>query len=1022
MPSSAANLASVLSAKVLKPLLPARTILGERWDAALYAIAQAPDPALAAANLSRLLSHGIGEGVVPGSTQLLTDLLFILGASQFLATVLLSQESDWEPAFLTSRQTKAKTVEAHLSSLRALLGENPVEENFLLQLRIYRNQEFFRIGTRDLLGYTSVEETTLELATLAEAALQVTYEQVRQDLCHAYGEVWTEREGKRQPAGFVVLGMGKLGGQELNFSSDIDLIYLYERDGETSSGGEKGDLTSREFFTRLAQEITHALSDLAFVGRVFRVDLRLRPDGANGPVVNSLPNALLYYESRGQMWERSAFIKARPVAGEKDLGELFLAEIDPFIYRRYLDFTTVEDIKEMKALVQRSLQTKLPKGINVKLGRGGIREIEFFTQVLQLIHGGKDPGVREKNTLKALDRLIEARYTSASEGKALQDAYRFLRTVEHRLQIYQDGQTHTLPTDEDSIGTLARRLRYHLQQDPGNEVKQFQEDLYRHTAVVQEAFAHLFYTPQEEIRKQSDEESEALLRELDYEERTLGRLQQLGFHDITESYQHLRLLRNGPPHSRSSPRRKKILYTLAPALVHEICHSADPDLALSHMADFIATIGTRSSFLSLLLENPSTLRVLVGLFGTSEYLSRFFLRHPELLDNLVRVDLVQIDKDKATMAAELGSRLAASSLYEEQLDILRCYRNEEFLRIGVNDIHGLLDSAVVSRQLSHLAEVSLEGAYQNALAALLAQYRMDTPPGHLAVIGMGKLGAEELNYNSDLDLIFIYQPEEGQAAHSLTAHEFFTRLAQRLITTLQVRTKEGYVYKIDTRLRPSGRAGSLVSSLDAFINYHQSSSQLWERQALIKARAVAGDTTLGAQVDKIIEEYVYNSSLTSSGIAEIHRLRMRMEEELAQEHKGHLNIKTGRGGIVDIEFLTQMLQLRHGHRLAHLRQRGTLRALEALHTSGIVSTTEFTLLSQGYHFLRTLENRLRIERDQPVEALVRDDKKLLALARRMGYSGGSATHQLLHDYERRREEIRGCYSRWFGKKRHSKSR
>lgn len=988
----------------------------------MHGIAQAPDPALAAANFGRLLSHGVGRGVVLDSPRLLADLLFVLGASQFLATVLLSHGLDWEQIFLTSLQAGAKATEAHLSSLRARLMEKATEEAFLRELRLYRNEEFFRIGIKDLLDCASVEETTLELTTLAEAALQVTYEQVRQRLRDAYGEVWTEGEGERRPAGFVVLGMGKLGGQELNFSSDIDLVYLYERDGEKSSGGKKGRLDPREFFTKLALGITRALGDLAFGGRVFRVDLRLRPDGVNGPVVNSLPNALLYYESWGQTWERSTFIKARPVAGEKELGELFLEEVFPFIYRRYLDFATVEDIKEMKARVQRSLPADPRKGINVKLGRGGIREIEFFTQVLQLIHGGKDPRVREKNTLKALDRLIEGRYTSVPEGEALQDAYRFLRNVEHRLQIYQDRQTHTLPTNEEDICTLARRLRYHLKNSRDTR-ERFWKDLHRHTAAVQEAFIHLFHAPQEEIRKQADEELAALLRELHYEERTLWRLQQLGFHNLTESYQHLRLLHDGPLHSPSSPRRKKILYTLAPALVSEICHSADPDLALCHMASFIATIGARSSFLSLLLENPSTLRVLVGLFGTSEYLSQFFLRHPELLDSLVRVDLVQVDKDRATMAAELSSGLAASSLYEERLDILRRYRNEEFLRIGINDIHGLLDFAAVSRQLSHLAEVSLEGAYHSALAALLAQHRTGTPPGRLAIIGMGKLGAQELNYNSDLDLIFIYQPfdsaqdrpEERHAPPGLTAHEFFTKLAQRLITTLQVQTREGYVYKIDTRLRPSGRAGSLVSSLDAFANYHQTSSQLWERQALIKARAVAGDAGLGTQVEKVIEGYVYGSSLTPQEAAEIHRLRMRMEEELAQERKGRLNIKTGRGGIVDIEFLVQMLQLRHGCRMPRLRERGTLSALEALRASSILATGDFTLLSQGYRFLRTLENRLRIERDQPVEALERDGEKLLTLARRMGYNGEDAAHQLLRDYQKHQEEIRGCYTRWFGK-------
>ena len=367
------------------------------------------------------------------------------------------------------------------------------------------------------------------------------------------------------------------------------------------------------------------------------------------------------------------------------------------------------------------------------------------------------------------------------------------------------------------------------------------------------------------------------------------------------------------------------------------------------------------------------------------------------------------------MASELDARLAASSGYEEQLDALRRYRNEEFLRIGINDIHGLLEHTAARRQLSNLAEVSLEGAYQVALRILLEQHRMEATPGRLAVIAMGKLGEQELNYNSDLDLLFIYEPEERLAPPGLTAHEFFTRLAQRLITTLQVQTKEGHVYKIDTRLRPSGRAGSLVSSLPAFIEYHKASAQVWERQALIKARAVAGDPDVGRRVEEVAETHAYGGALSAEDVREIHRLRVRMEEELANERKGRLNIKTGRGGIVDIEFIVQMLQLRHGRALPQLRHRGTAVALEALRACAIVSPEDFVVLSQGYEFLRALENRLRIERDRPVEALEEDEEKLVPLARRMGYEGEDGAGRLLDDYRRRREEIRGCYHRAFAR-------
>jgi glutamate-ammonia-ligase adenylyltransferase len=435
------------------------------------------------------------------------------------------------------------------------------------------------------------------------------------------------------------------------------------------------------------------------------------------------------------------------------------------------------------------------------------------------------------------------------------------------------------------------------------------------------------------------------------------------------------------------------------------------------MATLIASIGARSSFLSLLRENPHTLRTLVNLFGTSAYLSQIFLRRPELLDSLVRADLVQLRKDRETMRAELMARLAEVEELEDHLDILRRYRAEEFLRIGIHDSNGLLDVTEVSRQLTDLAETCLAGAYLIARGALLRQLGLTAAPGSLVIVGMGKLGAGELNYNSDLDLIFLYDatPDREEPGDQITAQEFFTKLAQRLISVLQVQTREGYVYKIDTRLRPSGRSGSLVSSLASFARYHHTSSQLWERQALIKARVVAGDLALKRPVEEMLEQFAYGGTIDAAGVAEIDRLRSRMEQELAKEWTGRFNIKTGRGGIVDIEFLVQMLQLRYGQRLPALRQRATLPALEALYACGILAEEDYRTLTQGYRFLRTLENRLRIEQDQPVEALEGDGGHLIALARRLGYEGEDAAGRLLADYQGQREAIRACYNKLFAR-------
>ena len=1045
------------SSSLLQPLLPLRETLSPYWDTITAGVAAAPDPELAAINLSRLVEYGTGSGNVFGDACQCADLLFVLGASQHLTTVLLRQAEQWEAAFLADYNAQGRSAAEHVATLRQQLPPQLSEDEFLQGLRAYREREYLRIGSRDLLALASVEETTYNLSCLADAAVQIAYEYTRAQLCELYGEAVQAKPAEKigridgigetekigQSLGFVVFGMGKLGGQDLNFSSDIDLIYLYESDEGRTTGGSKGTTEPRAFFTQLAQKLTRALSDQIAGGRVFRVDLRLRPDGLNGPVVNSLPNMLVYYESWGQTWERAALLKARPIAGDIALGERFLGGIEPFVFRRYLDFTTIEDLKDMKARIERELNKSERGERNVKLSRGGIREIEFVTQVLQLIHAGKDPHVRELKTLHALNRLVEGNYLSAADRDTLQIAYRFLRQVEHKIQVFQDRQTHTIPTDEAAVRVLARRLRLAEKneqaseganhplppnpQSPQDEVAVFWDLLHGHREAVNQIFRSLFYAPEEQDADPQAEEIRTFLEELDREEQALARLQQLGFQDLKHSYQYAQLLHNGPSYAPATPKRRKILYALAPMLFQEVTRAADPDRALAAMADLVASIGARSSFLALLRENPAVLRTLVSLFGTSTYLSQIFLRHPELLDSLVRADLVQVHKDLAAMQTELSARLHEVKDLEDRLDILRRYRTEEFLRIGINDSNKLLDCMQTSSQLADLAETCLGGAYETARAALLDQLTLTTLPGRFAIIGMGKLGAQELNYNSDLDIIFLYQPDDqaaigtggtgGASETRLGPHEVFTKLAQRVISALQVQTREGYVYKIDTRLRPSGRSGSLVSSISAFERYHQGSSQLWERQALIKARVVAGDRSLTTLIDELITQIVYRTTIGSDDIAEIDRLRGRIENELAREAADRFNIKTGRGGIVDIEFLVQMLQLRYGQRFPALRQRATLPALEALLVCEVLDAADVQVLRHGYRFLRTLENRLRIDCDQPVEALESEGSQLSLVARRMGYvsrdAGQDAAAQLLAEYQAEREAIRACYTRLF---------
>ncbi|MBI3767530.1 MAG: bifunctional [glutamate--ammonia ligase]-adenylyl-L-tyrosine phosphorylase/[glutamate--ammonia-ligase] adenylyltransferase [Deltaproteobacteria bacterium] len=970
------------------------------------ALLDAADPALAVAALGRLRdAEPAATAAVQGDPELARHLVTVLGASPLVARLLLADAGSWMEVLA---RAAAATPIGTLVPAPVLPPAAPLDE-LAHALRGLKRRRVLRIAVRDLLRLANLEQTTAALTALAEDALETAIVVVRGGLVADYGDVL---DGDA-PVGFVVLGMGKLGGVELNFSSDIDLVYLYGRDGIESTGGLRGHLSAREFFTRLAEGVTRALHQGTEDGFVFRVDLRLRPEGANGPIVNSIANALTYYESWGQTWERAALLKACPIAGDRAVGERFLRDLTPFVYRRYLDYATIEDIKEMKARVEGALAAGRSKGVNVKLGRGGIREVEFVIQSLQLVHAGKDERIRERGSLSALRRLAEHRYLDAEEGERLAAAYRFLREVEHKIQLVEERQTHVIPAGDAELH-LARRLGYGWE-DPTSAVARFRDDCRRHMETVHASFATLFYSSREAIGRVADPRLTAVLAELEDADATRARLRGLGFHAVDEALADLRLLRDGAPTSRSTPRRRQLLLEVAPALLGEIVQAPDPDLALHNMASFLAAIGARSSFLSLLAENPATLRTLVRLFGSSEFLSQVLIRHPETLDNLVRANLVRIEIAKVDMAAELASMLAAAESYEDRLDVLRRFRNEHFLRIGTNDLMGLLPFHALSSQLSDLADVCLEATWRVAERETLERYGLATSPGTFTVVGMGKLGSRELTYHSDLDLIFVYVPAAEGPEH-VAVHEYFTRLAQVMLTTLQVPTREGRVYKIDTRLRPSGNKGPLVSSLEAFSRYHAGSSQLWERQALIKARAVTGEPPLMCEVESIIERFVYARPLDDAEVAEIHRLRMRMERELAGSELHGFNVKTGRGGLVDIEFLTQMLQLRHGATVPSVRRRATRHALAALADAGLLPRADATVLAESYAFLRTLTNRLRIERDQPVEALEREGARLPALARRLGYEGPSDEigRRLLEDYERHRERVRALYTHWFG--------
>jgi len=993
----------------LQAVLDAAT---EPWRLAFEAaVAAAPSSELAAGSFERLAEVAGDATLLAWPAERLADLAVIVGASPYFSRLLFSQGSAW-PGF-------ARRYERALPSREDLVADCGVSADddvaaLHRALRRLAAAEMYRIGARDLLGLASLDETVTALTQLADVSIGIALDHSRLLLVRQGGDA---KGVDGHPLGFVVLGMGKLGGGELNFSSDVDLVYMYESD----EIGE-GSRPAREFFTHLASAVTRAVGETTSDGVVFRVDLRLRPEGVNGLPVNPVEVALDYYEGWGDTWERGALAKARPVAGDVALGNRFLAALEPFIYRRHLDYDTVEDLRGMKDRIDAELALLKPGTRNVKIGRGGIRELEFVVQVLQLIHGGHVPAVRGAGTRRAIDALEAEGLLSSGEAVEMREAYLFLRNVEHAVQVEEKRQTQTLPQRPEGLRTLARRLGYGTGRRgtafSPDEVAGFEHDWEKVTHRVHELFVRfLELRPGEEARPEHvmDPMALAVLGQI-----AEGRLEdagvllaQMGIPGGVEAARNLARIYQGRLRGPASPQRRRAVEALAPHLLDAVARSSDPARALAGLVEFLIRTGAHTSYLALLGGSPKTMEILVSLFASSPYLAGHLVGHPELLDSLVRVDSSARPEPTADELREaLRAAMPADATDEEEiLAALRRFRITELTRIGLGDLAGALSGDAVHRALSTLAEVLLVEAVEASRRIVSARVKGPWERVRLAVLGMGKLGAREMSYGSDLDLIFVY--EGGTEGYDADVHVLVTKWMQKFIALLSARTRDGVVYEVDARLRPSGRSGPLVTSLASFVEYHAREADLWERQALVRARVVYADADLATRIDEALAARVWGTSLEEEGIAEIAQLRSRVENELSGEDAGRLNIKTGRGGIVDIEFLVQMLQLRHGTAHPSVRKRATADAIEALREAGALDAGQATALLGHYRFLRRLEARLRLERDRPVEELGTDPASLAPLAVRLGYDGEDPGARLLADYHRTREEVRALYEGFF---------
>ena len=943
------------------------------------------------------------------SPSLFVALIFLFSGSQVLTDALLKEPSyvDW----LSRPETLANSKSKDMLMRDFYEMAEFQSKNIFSVLRKFKKREYIRIGLRDLLGKVGFKETVEDISNLADVCLQAAYEHADRELQKKFGRpVYQDANGNWIESEFAILGMGKLGGRELNYSSDIDLIYIYtSSQGETRSTSESSitSISNHEYFTKLALDITKSLHEITSDGNVFRVDLELRPEGNSGEIVNSLTSCEIYYQSWGRTWERQALIKARVSAGSENLGKEFFEMIEPFIYRRSLDFEAIEEIKSMKYQINKSLKGKHSKG-NIKLGFGGIREVEFTIQAYQLLLGGRDKSLRVRDSLGAMKTLYEKNILTEADHNHLREAYIFLRNLENRVQITLGLQTYLLPDNEIDLAVLARKMRI-----AGDSQKNLADNLMKeyetHTRFVGTLFAEQF------VEKEKREAAETLSSEWDRsrigeEQFTESMLAEIPFlPDPKRTYRFLKSFRDGTQFSHPSVQSIQEFYSIIPKIFQQCRRVPKPDSAIENLCRFVEATGARESFLSLFQRNEKFLELLVILFGSSGMLSQILIKRPDLVDVLTDMEAIYRFKLAEKIQEDLNSALKTSPDFESKSLVLRRTKQAEELRIGVRYLIKEADLAGTLKDLSNLADVFLQTVYRIACEEQKSGNHND-----FCIIGMGKLGGHELNFGSDLDVLLVY--DEGESDPPPEGFSgYYSALSQMIYKLTSEMTSAGYAYKIDTELRPEGDAGALVLSVQGYEKYFKSRARIWEQQALVRARFVAGNAEVGKKFIEAVHQFVYQDKFEYGSLIEISRLRERMEQELAKESTKGKNVKLGFGGLADIEFAVQIIQLMHGKKFPRLRQTNTLSALKSFVALGLIDQDMAEELQDSYLFLRNLECALRIIRQTPTNTLPKDNKELAPLARLLGYEDAEIqAGSLLIDYDRHTQRVRKHYRKTIG--------
>jgi len=889
--------------------------------------------------------------------QALEILLRIFAASPYLAEIVIADPEAWEDVRVGRGRPEKR--EALAAALAAEVGAATDAETVMRALRRFKRRQMLRIAFGDIVEGQRLEIVVAQISHVADCVVDLAVRTAFADVTRRRG---TPRGPGGEPVTMAAIALGKLGGVELNYSSDVDLVFVHSADGRVE--GPK-PCTTQEFCERVVQEAVRLIADPADLGAAYRVDLRLRPHGAAGPVSLALEPMLQYFDQSGRTWERQAWVKARCVGGDAALGARLLAEIEPWVYRRWLSRADISGIKALKRRIEQRSLRQGADAADVKHGRGGIRDVEFTIQFLQMLGGGDTPQVRTGNTLEAIRRLADAGSLTDQERGILEGTYTLLRTVEHRLQILYDRQTHVLPRDDEEMARLAVRLGKGMGVQGREKLR---AELADATALNRRILDHLLHdafpddaAPEPEVDLVLDPNPDP--------EAVLEVLARHGFHDVPAAHRALVALGEEKVRFLSTRRCRHFLAAIAPRLLASIARTPDPDATLVNLVAVSDSLGGKGVLWELFSFHPPSLDLTVRLCASSPFLARLLVTNPGMIDELLDSLLV------ARLPAPEDLDAGLEELCRGAVDpdpILHAFKASQQLRVGVRDILGKQDAETTTAALTAIAESLVKrvvAAEQEKLVERLGEptsteeVSAGTRAGPL-VLAMGKFGGREMNYASDLDVIFLYDHDGTsrrrrgtRSVEGTTNAHFFGELAQRTMKVFNAFGPQGRLYEMDSRLRPSGRSGPAAVSLAEFARYfaEDGPAAFWERQALVKARVVVGGAAAAAEARRIIAAAAYGRHWRAEEVEAIRQMRRRMEEGARAS-----NLKRGPGGVVDIEFIAQMLQLVHGGAEPQLRTPQTLAALVALRQAGHLGGERADFLERAYRTLRSIEGRLRL--------------------------------------------------------------